>query len=82
MPHAVFLDEKHFLLQPESAAQPNPSQEPDLDFMIERKIQPASQMDVLFACYAFVIPTLFLVIRHCYCKIHLWMTSKIKSPRC
>ena len=29
MPHAVFLDEEHFLLQLEFAAQPNPSRDQD-----------------------------------------------------
>lgn len=42
--HSVFFQKEHFLLQPEFAAQSNPAQKPDLDFVVERKIQPARQL--------------------------------------
>src|SRR5881396_982977 len=43
--HAVFLDEEHFLLQLKFATQPDSSDQPYLDFAIEREIEPAGQFD-------------------------------------
>jgi hypothetical protein len=43
--HVVFLDEKHFFRHSKFASQPDSTDQPYLNLMLEREIKPAGQFD-------------------------------------